>query len=148
MHVSINSETKPIYQKFSNDDKGHKALINYLNQLPVKLIVCEPTGGYEKAICEKFYDKAIPVHQVNTYTFSAFSRSLSKCKTDKHDAFKLAYYGEERKLQANYSYQVVTDQLKRQQQRREDLVATLSNEKKRLPHSQTNIDKESIERHI
>ncbi|AXI24014.1 Transposase IS116/IS110/IS902 family [Cardinium endosymbiont of Sogatella furcifera] len=51
-------------------------------------------------------------------------------------------------MKANYSYYITTDRLKRQQQRREELVATLSNEKKRLHHSQTNIDKESIERHI
>ena len=43
---------------------------------------------------------------------------------------------------------MVTERLKKQQQRREDLVAILGNEKKRLHHSQPDIDKESIERAI
>lgn len=143
-----NQETKPLYQRFLNDDNGHKELIDYLDQQPVKLVVCEPTGGYERIICQHLYTRHIPIHQVDTYTFHLFRKSVAKYKTDKHDAYVLALYGDERKLKANYSYQVEREQLKKQQQRREDLVATLSNEKKRLHHSQINIDKESIERHI
>lgn len=143
-----NEETKPVYKRFQNDDKGHNELIDYLVHKPVNLIVCEPTGGYERTICEQFYDRNIAVHLVETYKFKAFSKSMDRWKTDKHDAFKLARYGQERKLKANYSYQVSTDRIKRQQQRREDLVSTLGNEKKRLHNSQMHIDRESIERHI
>ena len=137
--------TKPLYTRFSNDTLGHKALLAYLDEVSVNLIVCEPTGGYERAICEQLHYNNVPIHQVETYKFSAFSKSMDNCKTDKHDAFKLAYYGHERKLRANYTYQVERDRLKRQQQRREDLVIILGNEKKRLHHSQSGIDRESIE---
>ncbi|MDN3030825.1 MAG: transposase [Candidatus Tisiphia sp.] len=51
-------------------------------------------------------------------------------------------------LSANYIYQVESETLKRYQQRREDLVLMLSNEKKRLHHSIDGIDKESIEKLI
>lgn len=142
------ADHKPVYHRFINDPTGHNKLIDYLTASPVKLVVCEPTGGYERTICEQFYASNIRVHQVDTCRFSAFSKSMDRCKTDKHDAFKLAFYGYERKLKANYTYQSTTDKLKRQQQRREDLVAALSKEKKRLHHSQPDIDKESIERSI
>lgn len=145
-HYRQNS--KPLYGRFRNDKQGHKQLIDYLAQAPVKLVVCEPTGGYERSICQEFYHKNIPVHQVNTYNFSAFSKSIDRCKTDKRDAYKLAHYGHERKLEPNYTYQSAIDRLKRQEQRREDLVGALTNEKRRLHHSQPDIDKESIERHI
>lgn len=51
-------------------------------------------------------------------------------------------------LSANYIYQIESETLKRYQQRREDLVLMLSNEKKRLHHSIDGIDKNSIEKHI
>ncbi|WP_375359058.1 transposase [Candidatus Tisiphia endosymbiont of Neophilaenus lineatus] len=70
------------------------------------------------------------------------------CKTDRKDAFKLAYYADKMQLSENYIYQVESETLKRCQQRREDLVLMLSNEKKRLHHSIDGIDKESIEKHI
>ncbi|WP_342278982.1 MULTISPECIES: transposase [unclassified Candidatus Tisiphia] len=73
---------------------------------------------------------------------------MNLCKTDKKDAFKLAYYGDKMQLTANYLYQVESETLKRCQQRREDLVLMLSNEKKRLHHSIDGIDKESIEKLI
>ncbi|AXI24085.1 Transposase [Cardinium endosymbiont of Sogatella furcifera] len=78
-------EAKSVYKRFRNDEQGHKELIDYLDQVAVKIIVCEPTGGYERAICEKLYAANVHIHQVNTYTFSSFSKSLDHCKTDKHD---------------------------------------------------------------
>ncbi|WP_375358548.1 hypothetical protein [Candidatus Tisiphia endosymbiont of Neophilaenus lineatus] len=44
------------------------------------------------------------------------------CKTDRKDAFKLAYYADKMQLSENYIYQVESETLKRCQQRREDLV--------------------------
>ncbi|WP_250311449.1 hypothetical protein [Rickettsia endosymbiont of Oedothorax gibbosus] len=43
---------------------------------------------------------------------------------------------------------IESENLKRYQQRREDLVLMLSNEKKRLHHSIDGIDKNSVEKHI
>lgn len=49
---------------------------------------------------------------------------------------------------ANYLCQTESETLKRYQQRREDLVLILNNEKERLHHSIDGIDKDSIEKHI
>ncbi|WP_341757290.1 hypothetical protein [Candidatus Tisiphia endosymbiont of Ditula angustiorana] len=70
---------------------------------------------------------------------------MNLCKTDKKDAFKLAYYGDKMQLTANYLYQVESETLKRYQQRREDLVLILSNEKKRLHHSILLVNEELVD---
>ncbi|WP_425360965.1 IS110 family transposase [Candidatus Tisiphia endosymbiont of Stenodema calcarata] len=142
------SNNKPIYNRFSNDKLGHEELIKLIKEQEIKIIVCEPTGGYEAEICQELYNNKQQIHKVNTYSFNSFSKSVNLCKTDKKDAFKLAYYGDKMQLTANYLYQVESETLKRYQQRREDLVLMLSNEKKRLHHSIDGIDKESIEKLI
>ena len=35
------------FYKFDNTDEGHKNIVNFLKKHYVKLVVCEPTGGYE-----------------------------------------------------------------------------------------------------
>jgi transposase len=142
------SNNKPIYQRFANDNLGHEEFIKLTKNQGIELIVCEPTGGYEAEICQKLYSNGQRIHKVNTYNFNSFSKSVNFCKTDKQDAFKLAYYGDKMQLTANYLYQVESETLKRYQQRREDLVLMLSNEKKRLHNSIDGIDKESIEKLI
>ncbi|WP_342268007.1 hypothetical protein [Candidatus Tisiphia endosymbiont of Empis tessellata] len=51
-------------------------------------------------------------------------------------------------ITANYLYQTESETLKRYQQRLEDLLLILNNEKERLHHSIDGIDKDSIEKHI
>lgn len=143
-----NTSDKPKYHRFANDAAGHEEMIKLAKEQEIKLIICEPTGGYEAEICQKLDNNNQQIHKVNTYSFNSFSKSVNLCKTDRKDAFKLAYYADRMQLSANYIYQVESETLKRCQQRREDLVLMLSNEKKRLHHSIDGIDKESIEKHI
>lgn len=143
-----NTRDKPKYHRFANDAAGHEEMIKLAKEQEIKLIICEPTGGYEAEICQKLDNNNQQIHKVNTYSFNSFSKSVNLCKTDRKDAFKLAYYADKMQLSANYIYQVESETLKRCQQRREDLVLMLSNEKKRLHHSIDGIDKESIEKHI
>ncbi|WP_342259457.1 IS110 family transposase [Candidatus Tisiphia endosymbiont of Metellina segmentata] len=143
-----NTRDKPKYHRFANDAAGHEEMIKLAKEQEIKLIICEPTGGYEAEICQKLDNNNQQIHKVNTYSFNSFSKSVNLCKTDRKDAFKLAYYADKMQLSANYIYQVESETLKRCQQRREDLVLMLSNEKKRLHHSIDGIDKESIEKLI
>lgn len=143
-----NTSDKPKYHRFANDAAGHEEVIKLAKEQEIKLIICEPTGGYEAEICQKLYNNKQQIHKVNTYSFNSFSKSVNLCKTDRKDAFKLAYYGDKMQLSANYIYQIESETLKIYQQRREDLVLMLSNEKKRLHHSIDGIDKDSIEKHI
>ncbi|WP_341750404.1 IS110 family transposase [Candidatus Tisiphia endosymbiont of Sialis lutaria] len=140
------SNNNSIYYRFPNDKLGHQELIELIKDQEIKLIVCEPTGGYEAEICQKLYNNKQQIHKVNTYSFNSFSKSVNLCKTDKKDAFKLAYYADKMQLSENYIYQIESETLKRYQQRREDLVLMLSNEKKRLHHSIDGIDKGTVAR--
>ena len=143
-----NTRDKPKYHRFANDASGHEEMIKLAKEQEIKLIICETTGGYEAEICQKLDNNNQQIHKVNTYSFNSFSKSVNLCKTDRKDTFKLAYYAYKMQLSANYIYQVESETLKRCQQRREDLVLMLSNEKKRLHNSIDGIDKESIEKHI
>jgi len=141
------SQGHPVHNRYPNNKSGHIKLTNFIKDEQIKLIVCEPTGGYELEICKELSNK-YPICRVNTYSFSLFSKSINLSKTDKGDAFKLVYYGERMELKVNYSYFEDKESLKGYQQQREDLVGILGNEKKRLHNSITGIDKESVDRYI
>ena len=136
------------FMRVENDHKGLKQLLNYLRKLDVELIVCEPTGGYERKVCSFLVKSGYQVHRVNSYAFSHFARSVSLCKTDKHDSAKLAIYGQLVKPKANFSNQIVLDQLKAYQQFREDLVLSLSNDKRRLDQASEKAIIAGLKRHI
>ncbi|WP_250238412.1 hypothetical protein [Cardinium endosymbiont of Oedothorax gibbosus] len=48
MHLFVMQKINLYIIEFGNNDKGHKSLMAYLAQAPVKLIVYEPAGGCEK----------------------------------------------------------------------------------------------------
>jgi peroxiredoxin family protein len=83
-----NTSDKPKYHRFANDAVGHEEMIKLAKEQEIKLIICEPTGGYEAEICQKLYNNKQQIHKVNTYSFNSFSKSVNFCKTDKQDAFK------------------------------------------------------------
>ncbi|WP_410521502.1 IS110 family transposase [Candidatus Tisiphia endosymbiont of Metellina segmentata] len=86
-------------------------MIKLAKEQEIKLIICEPTGGYEAEICQKLDNNNQQIHKVNTYSFNSFSKSVNLCKTDRKDAFKLAYYADKMQLSANYIYQVESQRL-------------------------------------
>lgn len=85
---------------------------------------------------------------VNTLSFHNFAKSLSLAKNDRIDAFKLAYYGANMDVKANYHQSEYQQQLKDLVSRREYLVSQLSNEKKNLKHKEHSKIKSSISAHI
>lgn len=146
--VCILTESNKSFIRIDNNNKGLRQLLDSLKSLDVDLIVCEPTGGYEKNVCSFLVKSGYHVHRVNSYTFSHFARSVSLCKTDKQDSAKLAIYGQLAKPKANFSNQQVLDQLKSYQQFREDLVLSLSNNKRRLDQASEKAVIGGLKRHI
>ncbi|MDN3030325.1 MAG: hypothetical protein QMO91_03595 [Candidatus Tisiphia sp.] len=57
------SNNKPIYNRFSNDKLGHEELIKLIKEQKIKIIVCEPTGGYEAEICQELYNSPYAVRR-------------------------------------------------------------------------------------
>lgn len=136
------------FYKFDNNERGHKQLLDLLVNLEVALVILEPTGGYEAAICAVFHRHKYAIHRVNTLSFHNFAKSLSLAKNDRIDAYKLAYYGVSMDIKANYHQSEYQQQLKDLVARREYLVGQLSNEKKNLKHKEHSKIKSSISAHI
>lgn len=146
--VCVLTESAKSFSQVKNNHEGVKQLLGVLKKLNVELIICEPTGGYEKKVCLCLTQVGYQVHRVNSYAFSHFARSVNLCKTDKQDSAKLATYGQLVKPKANFLNQKTLDQLKTYQQFREDLVLALSNDKRRLDQVSEKTVIRGLKRHI
>lgn len=79
----------------SNDGAGHQALIKRLVSLdrPVQ-VVCEATGGYERALVQALSAAGVAVSVINPRKVRDFARARGRlAKTDSVDAAILADYG-------------------------------------------------------
>ncbi|MCC5024835.1 MAG: transposase [Candidatus Synoicihabitans palmerolidicus] len=77
-----------------NTHRGHRALIKHLQSLPNARVVCEATGGYERAIVAALLLAQIQVCVVNPGRVRAFARAAGLlAKTDQLDAKLLRRFG-------------------------------------------------------
>ena len=83
------------YQQFTNDTKGHKAMVKWLGALNFKRIVFEATGAYHRGL-EQFLDqRGYPFAKVNPRQARRFAEATGKlAKTDRVDSLMLARFGE------------------------------------------------------
>jgi transposase len=74
------------------------ALAGFVATLPTDcLLVCEATGGWERALLEATLAAGIAAHRADARKVKAFIRSFGRlAKTDRIDAEGLARYGQER----------------------------------------------------
>jgi transposase len=80
--------------RFANNSEGIAHLRACLRKCSVHLIVCEPSGGYERDIITALQAAALPVALVNARRVRDFARARGiLAKTDKIDAKVLADYG-------------------------------------------------------
>jgi transposase len=78
---------------YANQPDAIAALINRLIKQPVRRIVLEPTGGYEKALVKALHKAQLPVEIVHTTRFKAYRALVgAKAKSDTSDARLLASY--------------------------------------------------------
>lgn len=79
----------------NNHAEGHRQLVAWLRKLklPVR-VICEATGGYEKALILALLEAGLEVCRVNPSRVRYFARSIGRlAKTDRIDAALLAAYG-------------------------------------------------------
>ena len=80
--------------QFSNDKKGHKALVRWLGAFDVKLIVFEATGAYHRGLERFLGECGLPVAKLNPRHARRFAQATGKlAKTDCADALMLARFG-------------------------------------------------------
>jgi transposase len=78
---------------YANRPDAIAALVNRLMKQPVRRIVIEPTGGYEKALVKALREAQLPLEIVHTTRFKAYRELLGvKAKSDTSDARLLAAY--------------------------------------------------------
>ncbi len=113
------------------------------------LVVCEPTGGHEKALLEECVKAGLPAHRADTTRLKAFIRSFGKlAKTDAIDARLIARYGLTPGLQLYDPPSPEQAALRQLRQRRDELQQMLHMETNRTEHASTKRLKSSIQRHL
>ena len=80
--------------EFTNDAKGHAQLCKKLTPLGLVQVICEATGGYERAVVEAFHKAKILVSVLNpAHTLAASQAQGKRAKSDPCDAESLTDYG-------------------------------------------------------
>lgn len=78
-----------------NSTSGHAQLIKRLAALPGAQVVCEATGGYERAVVAALHAAALPASVLNPARVRQFARAAGKlAKTDPIDAALLTAFGQ------------------------------------------------------
>mgnify|MGYP002634463982 CR=1 FL=1 len=78
-----------------NTAAGHTRLIKHLNVIPEAQVVCEATGGYERAVVGALHAAGIAVSVINPARVRQFARaSGTLAKTDPIDAAVLSAFGQ------------------------------------------------------
>ena len=78
-----------------NTASGHTQLIKRLAALPGVHVICEATGGYERAVVAALHAATIPVSVINPARVRQFARASGElAKTDPIDAAMLTAFGQ------------------------------------------------------
>jgi transposase len=91
LDVAIGDEER----RLANDATGHRQLIKWLKQVegPVQ-VICEPSGGYERALVQALVHGQIKVSLVQANRVRQFARASGiLAKTDRIDARVLCVFG-------------------------------------------------------
>jgi len=98
--------------EFPNTPAGRRQLGDQLLKVPAVHVVCEATGGYERALVNSLHEDQIPVSVTNPAQVRAAALAQGqRAKNDPIDAAKLTDYGERFKPQATPPTSVTQDKL-------------------------------------
>lgn len=119
----------------SNDPKGHAQLLKLLRPFPQAHIVCEASGGYEKAIIRALHAAAVSVSVVEAGRVRHFAKAKGlRAKTDPIDASVLSDYGRAFQPAATPAPSAQQIRLAELSTRRLQLIETLTAETNRAAH--------------
>ena len=120
--------------RHANDAAGIAALVTALRQSsqPVQ-VICEPSGGYERALLEALWAAGLAVSLVHAARVRAFARAQGRlAKTDPIDAAVLRAFGELLRPEPLAAPAPQRQRLAELVQRREQVVSLLTMEEQRL----------------
>jgi len=88
LDVAVHGEQ---FRQFSNDKRGFVRLIRWLKTWPVKQVVLEASGGYERAALDALHAAGLPMVRINPARARRFAQGTGRAaKTDRLDATVLA----------------------------------------------------------
>lgn len=147
---SLDLATDPAHATppFANDAQGHGAIVQHLKGLgPIKLIVLEATGGYERAIVAALLAAGLPVVVANPRQVRDFAKATGKlAKTDRIDALILARFARTIDPQLRTLPDENARLLQEKLARRGQLVHMITAEGNRLKQARSHAVKASIEK--
>jgi transposase len=129
--LALRTEEKAF--SLSNDKAGLRKLLALLKKMPAPFVVCEASGGYERALMEALHQSSLTVALVNPARVRAFAQSEGiKAKTDPIDAEMLLRFAREKKPRPTPPPDPAISQLAALLDRRSHLTEQLAREKNRL----------------
>lgn len=136
-------------RRFANTPSGITALVGWLERHGVTDVVCESTGGYERALVRRVRALAFSVHVAHPNRVRHFARAAGyQAKTDGLDAQMLARYGQAFPLPNTVAQQADSEALQDLRRRRKQLVDQRVQEHHRLDKGLTQGARTSTQRHI
>ncbi len=88
LDVAVHGEQ---FRQFSNDKRGFLRLIRWLKTWPIKQVVLEASGGYERAALDALHAAGLPMVRINPARARRFAQGTGRAaKTDRLDATVLA----------------------------------------------------------
>ena len=119
--------------RFRNDEAGIASLVKVLKKLKPKLIVLEPTGGFEMLVVAELSQAGLPVALVNGKRVRDFAKATGQiAKTDKLDARVLAHFAAAIRPEVRALRTEEEEQLTALLTRRRQVLDMLTVEKNRL----------------
>jgi transposase len=116
-----------------NDEIGIQELVKRLKKLKPRLIVLEPTGGFEMLVVAELSRAGLPIAVVNAKRVRDFAKATGQiAKTDKLDARVLAHFAAAVRPEVRSLHSEEEEQLTALLTRRRQVLDMLTVEKNRL----------------
>lgn len=154
--IDVSKATLDVYgvpsqlrQTLDNNLEGWQQLAAQLQGLPVKRVVVEATGGYERALVAQLLAEGLPVAVVNPRQAHNFAKATGKlAKTDRIDAELLARFGDALVPELRSMPSELELLLKDTLARRRQLVAMQTMEKNRQQQAAAHRVQLDVEAHL
>jgi transposase len=120
----------------ANTAQGHAALVAKLKRLGEPHIICEATGGYERALVLVLHEAGVAVSVINPRQVRDFARACGRlAKTDALDASVLSRYGAAVRPARDAAPPPGTAELAELVRARQEVVALITDEINRREHA-------------